>query len=401
MTKRTQYLTFALLASGVLGLFWAFVPAPTSVEIASVHAGSFVQTVEDDGITQVRDRYVVAAPVSGTLLRPEVHAGDAVGRGQLLASIVPNAAQMLDARTRTELAARVEAAAAREARAGATLRQAEAAELQAQADQARLEQLGKQGFVSAIERERSALSLELRRKDREAALYEQDAAGHDLQQARAALRQVFGAPSAGNAGTWPVRSPVAGQVLRVLQESEGPVGVGAPILEIGDLTRLEARIDVLTSEAIQIAPQAFVQLDAGGGLQLSGRVRLVEPAARTKVSALGVEEQRVNVIVDLAPSAAAAKRIGDAFRVDARIEIAREDKVLLVPVAAVFRDANHWAVYKVAGKRARLTRIELGARGGAEAIVRSGLAAGDQVVVYPSDSVRDGVRIESQKSNAG
>jgi HlyD family secretion protein len=383
MTKRTQYLAFALLASGLLGLFWAFVPAPTSVEIARVDAGSFVQTVDDDGITQVRDRYVVAAPVSGTLLRPEVHAGDVVSRGQLLASIVPNAAQMLDARTRTELAARVEAAAAREARAGAALRQAEAAELQAQADQARLEQLSKQGFVSAIERERSALSLELRRKDREAALYEQDAAGHDLQQARAALRQVFGAPPAGNASNWPVRSPVAGQVLRVLQESEGPVGVGAPILEIGDLTRLEARIDVLTSEALQIAPQAFVQLDAGGGLQLTGRVRLVEPAARTKVSALGVEEQRVN-----------------AFRVDARIEIAREDRVLLVPVAALFRDANHWAVYKVAGKRAVLTRIELGARGGAQAIVRSGLAAGDSVVVYPSDSVRDGVRIESRQPNA-
>jgi HlyD family secretion protein len=394
MTKRTQYLAFALLVLGLAGLFRAFLPAPTAVETATVHSGSFVQTVDDDGVTQVRDRYLVTAPVNGTLLRPDVHAGDAVSRGQLLANIVPNAAQMLDARTRTELAARVEAAAAHAARAGAALRQAEAAELQAQAEHARLEQLGKQGFVSAIERERSALSLEMRRKDREAALFEQDAAGHDLQQARAAQRQVFGATANRNSDDWPVRAPVAGQVLRVLQESEGPIGIGAPILEIGDLSRLEARIDVLTSEAIQVAPQALVQLDAGGGLQLSGRVRLVEPAARTKVSALGVEEQRVNVIVDLAPSAAAAKKIGDAFRVDARIEVAREDRVLLVPVAALFRDASHWAVYKVADNRAALTRIVLGPRSGADAIVRSGLVAGDRVVIYPSDTVRDGVRIK-------
>jgi HlyD family secretion protein len=398
MMQRRTAISIAVALLVLLGLIWAFAPDPVAVEIATVNRGSFVRTVDEDGVTRVRERYVITAPVSGTLLRPSVRAGDLVSRDQVVATIVPSPAQMLDARTRNELAARVEAASARLARAGAAVRQAEAAALQSQNERKRLDELAKQGFVSNTERERAELTAELRRKDQEAAFFEQDAAGHDLQQARAALRQSGAAGAVGERGAWIVRAPVAGQILRVLQESEGPIGIGGAIVEIGDVGRLEARIDVLTSEAIAIKPQAFVTLTAGDGLELTGRVRLVEPAARTKVSALGIEEQRVDVVVDLAPNSDASRRVGDGFRVDAKIEVEREDAALVVPVTALIRDAQRWAVYRLSDNRAELTTVELGARGGEVAVAKSGLQDGDSVIIYPSDQVADGVRVKARSA---
>jgi HlyD family secretion protein len=394
MSRRKWIAVVLSVLLGVAAIVWAFTASPVVVELATVRRGPFVQTINEDGVTRVRDRYLVTAPVSGMLLRPNVHAGDRLQRDQAIATIVPNPAQMLDARTRAELAARIEAAAARSARAAAMLRQAEAAALQAANDHKRFDDLSQRGFVSQTERERSALNLQLRGKDREAAQFEQDAAQHDLQQARAALRQSSSAGPSRPNNSWVVRAPIAGQVLRIVQESEGPIAIGGPIVELGDVARLEAKIDVLSTEAVEIAPQAFVELDAGAGLRLSGRVRLVEPAARTKVSALGVEEQRVDVLVDLLPNPATAQRVGDAYRVDARIEVAHENDVLTVPVAALFRTGTEWAVFKLDDTRVRLIKVSLGARGTDVAIVHAGLVAGDHVVIYPSDAVRDGVRVE-------
>lgn len=379
-------------------LVWLAVPAPVEVETARVARGVFTRSVEEDGVTRVRDRYVVAAPVAGLLVRPTLRVGDAVHRGDPVATIVPNAAQMLDARTRAELMARVQAAAAQAARARSLVRQMEAALVQAEDDFRRIGQLEAQGFASKTEQERAAVTRELRRKDVEAARFEADAAEHDLAQARAAAREVNPTRDTPAGGAWTLQAPIDGSVLRVVQESEVALGVGAPILEIGDLGRLEARIDVLSTEATRIQPQAYVSLDAGG-VKLAGRVRRVEPSAYLKVSALGIEEQRVDVLVDLLPNPGALARVADGYRVDAAIEVAREEDVLLIPLAALFRQGEDWATFQVVAGRARLTRIRLGERGEELATVLAGLDAGANVIVYPSDQVRDGTRVRTRQEN--
>ncbi|HEU4592735.1 MAG TPA: HlyD family efflux transporter periplasmic adaptor subunit [Steroidobacteraceae bacterium] len=394
MKVRNKTLLLAAAGAALIGLLvWLALPAPAHVETARVTRGLFQSSIEEDGVTRVRDRYVVAAPVAGLLTRPSLRVGDAVHRGDAVAVIVPNAAQMFDARTRAELAARVEAASAQASRARAVVRQAEASLVQAEDDHRRIAELAARGFASKTEQERAAVTRELRRKDVEAARFEADAFEHDLAQARAAAREgstLRDAQAKGNA--WTLRAPIDGTVLRVVQESEVALTVGAPILEIGDLSRLEARIDVLSTEATRIEPQAYVSLDAGG-VKLAGRVRRIEPSGYLKVSALGIEEQRVDVLVDLLPNPAALPLVGDGYRVDAAIEVAREENALLVPLAALFRDGEDWAAFRVVGGRARLTRLRIGQRGAEQAVVLGGLPDDATVVVYPSDAVRDGTRV--------
>ena len=392
MKRRKWIYIVAVCLMTAGGLAWLIRPAPVPVDAAVVERGPFTLLVEEDGVTRVRDRYVVAAPVAGLLMRPSLRAGDRVSRGEVVATIVPNAAQMLDARTRSELAAQVEATAARVSRARSLLRQTEAAALQAESEHRRLEELGAQGFASQTERERSALTLELRRKDAEAARFEADAAEHDLQQARAALRQGETNREGSSRDSWLLRAPIDGVVLAVREESETALGIGTPILEVGDVRRLEARIDVLSTEATRIQENAFVELDAGG-VRLAGRVRRIEPSAYTKVSALGIEEQRVDVLVDLLPNPATLERVADGYRVDAAIEIAREEGVLRIPLSALFRHGEDWAAFRVIDGRARLTKVSVGRRGAELATVTGGLDAGAIVIEYPSDAVRDGVRV--------
>jgi HlyD family secretion protein len=389
--SRWIYGSLAIAAAGG-GLAWLLRPTPVPVDTATVDRGTLTLWVREDGITRVRDRYVVAAPVAGMLMRPALRAGDRVQRGDVVAIIVPNAAQMLDARTRLELAAHVEASAAQAARARSLVRQTEAAAIQAENEHRRLEELGTQGYASQTERERSALTLELRRKDAEAARFDADAAQHDLAQARAALREGESSRNGSTRNAWTLRAPVDGVVLDVHQESEIALGIGASILEIGDVRRLEARIDVLSTEATRIEENAFVELDAGG-LKLAGRVRRIEPAAYTKVSALGIEEQRVDVLVDLLPNPATSERVADGYRVDAAIEIARDENVLRIPLSAMFRHGDDWATFRVVDGRARLTTIRVGRRGEELASVLAGLEPGAVVIEYPSDAVRDGVRV--------
>jgi HlyD family secretion protein len=395
--KRKTWIALPLIAASILAAFaWLFRPAPVDVDISRVERGVFTELVEEDGVTRVRDRFVLAAPVSGVLLRPQLRAGDRVARGDVVAMIVPNAAQMLDPRTRSELRARVDAAAAHASRARSLVRQTEAAAFQADNDHQRLKQLGEQGYASKTELERAALTVELRRKDAEAARFEADAAEHDLAQARAALRESQTYREGTGADAWSIRAPVDGTVLAVRQENETAIAIGTPVMEIGDVSRLEARIDVLSSEATRIPEHAFVELEAGD-LRLSGRVRRIEPSGYTKVSALGIEEQRVDVLVDLLPNPAALQHVGDGYRVDAAIEIAREEGVLRIPLAALFRHGDQWATYAVRDGRARLTPLQLGRRGATLATVLGGIDDGAVVVAYPSDAVADAVRVEARK----
>jgi HlyD family secretion protein len=263
-------------------------------------------------------------------------------------------------------------------------------------DLGRNEQLAGQNFLSPAKLDADRLALQAAQKDVEAALESRHVAEHEAEVARAALLAVR-AP-AGAANAFPVRAPVAGRVLRVTQGSEATVALGAPLLEIGDTTQLEIVAELLTTDALQARPGSLVRIERWGGLgTLEGRVRLVEPAAFTKVSALGVEEQRVNVLIELTSPPASWQALGDGYRVGVRIVTQAQASVLRVPVSAVFPHADGgMAVFVLEGGRARLTPVELGGRNGSQAWIRSGIAEGATVVVYPAAALRDGARAKAR-----
>jgi HlyD family secretion protein len=390
-----------LIVGGLLllgALIWAFRPQPVPVEAAEVRSGRFELAIEEDGKTRVRERYVVSAPLAGRLARIKLKAGDEVKAGTPVAVLWPSAPSMIDARTFRELNERVGAAEAGLQQARANVAREEAALDKAQTDLARQRKLQGEGFVSPSALDQAELAVRVQAKALEAARFAREGAAHDLAQARAALmRASEGAAIKRPGSAWPIVSPVDGRVLRVLQESETVVALGTPLLEVADPRDLEAVIDVLSTDGARIAEGARVDLDAGAGLRLQGRVRRVEPAAFTKVSALGVEEQRVNVIVDIVTPADQWRAIGDQFRVDARVVVLERSDVVVAPVAALFRSpgatGEDWSVFVIRGDRVELRALKVGARGPLQAWVSTGLAAGERVAVYPSDRLADGRRV--------
>jgi HlyD family secretion protein len=399
MTRRHWlYLVGAVvLLAGVL--VWAFRPQPVPVEVAEVKVGRFELAIEEDGKTRVRERYVVSAPLAGRLARITLKPGDGVKAGMPVATLWPSAPAMIDARTFRELNERVGAAEAGWQQARANVAREEASLEKAQTDLARQQKLQGEGFVSPSALDQAQLSVRVQAKALEAARFARDGAAHDVAQTRAALmRAQEGAAIKRPGSAWPIVSPVDGRVLRVLQESETVVALGTPLLEVANPRDLEVVIDVLSTEGARIAGGARVELDAGAGLRLQGRVRRVEPAAFTKVSALGVEEQRVNVIVDLVTPAEHWRALGDQFRVDARIIVLEQSAATVVPVAALFRapgaTGEDWAVFVTRGARAEQRAVKVSARGPLQAWVSSGLVAGEQAIVYPSDRLADGGRIK-------
>jgi HlyD family secretion protein len=396
--RRGGWLLAALVAAGALA--WAFRPQPVAVDVATVTRGAFRRTVDEDGKTRVRDRYVVSAPLAGRLLRVELKAGAPVNRGDLLATLIPSAPALLDARAEGELRGRVGAAEADVRRAKADVERARVALTLARSEFTRASDLAAQGFTSKQSLERNQREVDLKARELDAARFAADAAAYHLTEARAALQRQSQRPDAADSGqAWRILAPVDGRVLRVLQESEAVVPVGAPIMELGDPRNLEVVVDVLTADAAAIAPGAPVELDAGGGAPpIKGRVRLIEPSAFTKVSALGVEEQRVNVVVDFDGAPAAFEHLGDAYRVDARILVEARSDAVIVPVSALFRGEGGWAVFVVDGDRARRQAVEIGPRSGLDAVIERGLEPGTKVIVYPGDLVRDGVRVAPRQS---
>lgn len=393
----TKRILLALLGIALLGgLVMAFRPQPALVEVAEVTRGPFEQVIEDDGKTRVRERYVVSAPLAGKLQRITLKAGDAVTAGMVLAVIDPSSPALLDVRTERELTERVGAAEAARLRAAATVERARAALDKSRSDLERTRKLAVKSFVSAAQLEQVELEAKISLRELEAARYAEQAAAHDVAVARAALLQVRdGAAGKASARRWEVRTPVAGQVLKVMQESEATVAVGAPLLEVGQSAELEVVVDVLSTDAVQIKPGAPVRLLRWGKTEsLEGRVRRVEPAAFTKVSALGVEEQRVNVVIDLTSPAEKSQSLGDGYKVDASIIVASLDNAIKVPVSALFRDGKQWAVFTVANGKAARRIVQLGRRGGLEAVVEKGLQPGEKVIVHPGDTLRDGRRIK-------
>lgn len=388
---RTVFWIAAAAVVAVL-LALAFRPRPVAVEVAESARGPLRVTVRDEGRTRVRDEYVVSAPVAGRLLRVAVEAGDAVEAGQPLARIEPSPPAFLDVRQQGELEAAVGAAAAAVSAAQADLERAQAQARFARAQAGRAEELRANDLVSDQELDRARLELRVA----ESAV----AAARDSVRVRqgelAAARQRRAQPGARSAGgdTVELRAPVSGRVLRVAQESESVIAAGAEVMTLGDPGALEVIVEMLSTEAVQVRPGAEVIVDDwGGDAPLAGRVRLVEPGGFLKVSALGVEEQRVNVIVDLVDPPAAWSALGHGYRVEAAIVTWQADDVLQVPVAALFRSGGGWAVFRVEAGRARLAPVAVGRDNGRHAHVLSGLEAGETIVLYPGEQVDDGVPV--------
>lgn len=385
------------LALGSAGLVvWAFLPQPVAVDVATVTRGSFQQTIDEDGKTRVRERYVVAAPVAGRLLRVTLKAGDPVEAGMPLAVMVASAPALLDVRTEQEAIERVGAAEASRWRTQALVERAQAGLDQATVDLDRTHKLANKGFVSLDRLEHQQTEVRVKTRELQAAQSEDHAAQHQVEMARAALLRLRHDTMDKTPGQhWEVRSPVAGRVLRLLQESEAVVAMGTPLLEIAEPQEVEVVVDVLTADAGDIHPGAPVHLDRGGSAaRLEGRVRLVEPAAFTKISALGVEEQRVNVVIDLLSPRTQWPNLGDGHRVEARIVVFRAADVLQIPLSALFRLHDSWGVFTVSNGRATQRPVRIGPRGERTVVVENGIAPGEQVIIYPPDAVRDGVRVK-------
>jgi HlyD family secretion protein len=365
------------------------------VDLAEVKRGPLTVTVEEEGKTRVRERYLVSAPVAGYVRRIGVKAGDAVAAGQVIAVIEPARSVALDPRTRAQAQAQVSAAQAALAAAQENARAAAAGAQLAQQERVRAESLRQSNFISAQVLD-SARTAETRARAAEAAAqHAVRVARFDLETARAAVASTARLQAGGAAERVQVRAPVAAHVLKLLHESEGAVAAGQPLLEIGDPASLEVEVEVLSTHAVKIAPGSKVILDRWGGAQpVAGTVRVVEPSGFTKISALGVEEQRVRVIVDFSSPREAWARLGDGYRVEARFVLWEGQDVLQLPTSALFRQGEGWAAFVLDGRRVRLTPVEIGQRAGLASQVVSGLKAGDRVVAHPDETIEDGVRVK-------
>jgi len=382
----------------VLGsLWWAFKPKPLTVELDSVTQGRFERAVQEYGKTRVRNRYNVSTPLAGRVGRVLLNQGDSVVQGDTVALLWPMAPALLDERTRAEQAARINSMAASVARTQANVGHAKAAMDQAQAELVRNEALARQGFVSPNQNETWRLNLRLRVQELESARQEENAARHDLEQSHAALKQFAQAPLGGVQPSFAIKAPVSGKVLKILQQSEASVLAGAGLVELGDPTKLEVVVDLLTEDATQVLPDAPVELLNWGGAQpLSGKVRWVEPAAFTKVSALGVEEQRVNVVIAITAPAAQWQALGDGFKVDVRVLVQVVDSAVMVPVSALFPIGSRSGVFVLEKDRANLKEVSVQARNGVSAWVKEGLTVGTQVIVYPDSKLKDKAAVRAR-----
>jgi len=364
---------------------------PESMEVTVVRAerGAMQVTVDEDGETRVRDRFLVTAPVSGRVHRIEIEPGDPVMRGKtVLARITPAESPLLDSRTRGELQAAVEGATASIGQARAERQRAATTVERARSTLRRQQELMKAGAISSDDLEASQSALATAEDAQRAGEFTERRAEYELQLARARMA----APNASGRSV-EVLSPIDGTVLKRLRESEGVVPVGEPLLEIGEPGRMEIVADLLSTDAVRVMPGAEVLIEQwGGGHTLIGRVRRIEPSGFMKVSALGVEEQRVNVVVDFTNPAEAA-RLGDGYRVEVRVVLWKEADVLKVPVGGLFRQGDNWAVFVVEEGRVRRQVVQLGQRNENEGQITSGLEAGATIVLHPPDTLTDGTRV--------
>ena len=424
-----------VVAAVVAGLGYAFMPQPVEVDLVGVERGDLQVTVDEDGKTRIREKYVVSAPLNGRILRISLDPGDPVEAGEtLLTMIEPRDPELLDARAVAQAEARVQAAEAALRQAEPRLETARAAQALAEQELARAREAARSNAISQAELDTREFEYRQASEDFRAARLAQEIARFELQQAKAALirsrprddetsrttlpdasalagsdgngpRDDNAANTAGNGQTnggfnqasgwnFPIYSPITGRVLRVFQESAAVVTPSTPLVELGDPRDLEVEIDVLSRDAVKIDQNDLVLLEHWGGERpLEGRVRTVEPSAFTKISTLGVEEQRVYVIVDLVDPFEVRENLGDGFRVEARVVIDEAVDVLKIPTSALFRVGNRSAVFQVVEGVVHQRIVKIGRQSGLEAEVLEGLQLGEQIVLHPSDRIEDGVQV--------
>ena len=392
--RRITWLAVLLLIAAALT--YGFRPQPRLVDIAEAKRAPLQVSIQEEGRSRVVDRYIITAPVAGTTCRVDLEVGDLVEKDETLVNINPLQSQALDPRSRAEAGARVSAAEASlhaaEQNVGATRAEADLAE----AELARLEPLVEAGHISE-ERLDQAKAVE---RGTEAALrsalFAVEVARHELEAARTALLYT-GNTSSNPEDVVRVAAPVSGRILQLHQECEGVVSRGQPLLEIGDTRSLEIETDVLSADAVKIKPGMPVLYERWGGEKpLTGQVRRVEPVGFTKISALGVEEQRVLIISDITSEAGLWQSLGDGYRVESRFILWDNDDVLQIPASALFRVDDQWALFVVENDKAKQRRVDVGQRNGLYAQILDGLAEGEAVITHPDKSIEDGIGVKSR-----
>jgi len=393
----TRRILGGVVAAALIGgILYGFLPPAVDVDLAQAVRGPLTVLVEEDGKTRVRERYIVSAPLAGRLVRTALQSGDAIQANEtVVATIEASESNLLDDRARAEANARVNAARAHREQTNALIERARDAEAVARGDLNRAESLLAKNALTEESYDSVRLRFRLAAHDLRVAEFNLAIADFELDQAKAAVTRFTDRPESQQPlFLHVIKAPISGRVFRIFEESATPVEVGTRLIELGDPTDLEVEVDVLSVDAVQIKPGAKVLLSHwGGATPLEARVRTVEPSAFTKISALGIEEQRVWVIADILAPPEDRGSLGDGFRVEAGIVTWESDDVLKVPAGALFRQADAWAVFTVQQSRAVLRTVRVGHTNGLETEILEGLSPGDSVILHPSDRVRPGVAI--------
>jgi len=393
-----QHPIIALIAVLICGLLvWGFWPQPVPVEAIAAIRAPLTVTIEEEGRTRVIDRYIISAPIDGVACRVQLNVGDPVEQGQVLLSITPLESQVLDPRSRAQAEAKVAAAksalqaAKQQALAAAAAEQLAATELKRQRPLMDKALIARDVYDKAVTEVKTATAA------RRSAEFTVKVAKHELRSAQMVLDYTAGTTRE-PAERLPIRSPITGKILKVPHECEGPVRTSDPLLEVGDPSLLEIEVDVLSPDAVKVKLGMKVLFDRWGGAQpLEGIVRIVEPVGFTKVSALGVEEQRVLIISDFTSPAEQWQRLGDGYRVEARFILWHEENVLQVPASSLFRYHNGWAVFVIEGRYAQRREVKVGQRNGLVAQILEGVREGEMVINHPSDEVEDGRSVKEHE----
>ncbi len=391
---RRKVLVIGIIIAVAAATVYGFLPRPVEVDLVTVSRGPLQITIEEEGRTRLKDRFVISAPTAGYLRRIGAKVGDKVRKGQIVATLEPVRSQALDPRRRAEAEAAVLAAEAGLAAAleKAKVSQADADYIEKRA--ARFANLLTKGSVAKDQFDQTQADLKKARAAQDAAKAAVDGARADLERVKSTLRNFPASGKEGGQGTVRVSSPIDGAVFRIYRESEGAVGMGEPLIDVGNAKNLEVRVEVLSADAVKIAKGTPVLFKRWGGEGiLTGIVRLVEPAGFTKVSSLGVEEQRVLAIADITAPPERWRALGDGYRLEAHFVVWEGKDVLQIPASGLFRSGKEWAVFVADSGKAHLRRVQVGQRNGLTAEILSGLKEGERVIAHPDDAVSDGVQI--------
>jgi len=387
----------ALLGLVAVAAVWFAWPQPIPVDLATVTKGPMEVTVDDEAKTQVRHVYTVSAPITGKVLRisPPRHVGDEVTVDDTVVAVMqPTAPSFHDARTHEELQAALSAAEAAVTLAEAEVKRIAAVLAYSRTELQRAEKLARTGAISQVALDKARFDVETNEAALASAKAQVEVRSNEQAMISARLGQPYDALTESDpACCIQLRAPVTGRILKIIQESEGLVQAGAPLVEIGDPLDLRVVADLLSTDAVHIKPGASVHIDGWGGPSIEGKVTRVDPAGFLKVSALGIEEQRVRTEIDFVDPPEVWSQLGHDYRVIVHVTSWREENTLTVPVATLFRQGDDWAVFIVENGRAHTTVVKIGQRNNRMAQVESGLSAGDRVVLHPSDRVADDVTV--------